>query len=637
MPTTKEILFKYWGFVSFRSVQEEVVQAVVEKKDVLALLPTGGGKSICFQVPALMEPGICIVVSPLIALMKDQVQALQKKEIKAAMIFSGMNSRDIDITLDNCIYGDVKFLYISPERIKTEIFSERVQKMNVNLIAVDEAHCISQWGYDFRPSYLQIATLRELLPNAPIIALTATATEVVKKDIVEKLALRAPVVFQKSFVRSNLSYSVFEEEDKERKLLEILKNVPGSAIVYVRSRKGTQKIAQFLNQHKIRAAWYHAGMSNFERDKAQESWIKNQVKGMVATNAFGMGIDKADVRVVVHMDIPQNIEAYYQEAGRAGRDEKKAYAVMLYHKGDSKEMLKRFEQAHPGIDLMKRVYQALANYYKIAVGSGHFVSFDFLIEDFTKNYNLAALDTFYAIKKLEECGFIQLTERCDSPSRIYFKIHNKQLYEFQIANEPYDNLIKAILRSIGGEVFSDFVTIKEKQIADALGIGQEEVFKKLEALHSMDVVIYEKIRDKPQITLTTPRIDAESLPIDKNKIEKRKEIELKKLQTIIAYLENQKICRTRLLTEYFGEVNYTDCGVCDTCLRKNKASNSDNFNKKLYHEIMLRLEEKPLAITALVEKFSSEKKEIVLEMIRNLLEDGKIKYDEAGNIFLIER
>ncbi len=637
MPSAKEILFKYWGFVSFREVQEEVVAAVAENNDVLALLPTGGGKSICFQVPALMKPGICIVVSPLIALMKDQVQALRKKDIKAALIYSGMNARDIDITLDNCVYGDYKFLYISPERIKTEIFAERVQKMNVNLIAVDEAHCISQWGYDFRPSYLEISRLRELVPDAPVIALTATATEMVKADIVEKLQLVSPGIFQKSFVRNNLSYSVFEEEDKERKLLEILKNVGGSAVVYVRNRKATQKIAQFLTQHQIRASWYHAGMSNADRDKTQELWIQNQVKVIVATNAFGMGIDKPDVRVVVHMDIPPNIEAYYQEAGRAGRDEKKAFAVLLYQKGEIKELLKRFEQSHPDIDFMKRVYQGLANYYKIAVGSGEFVSFDFLIEDFTNNYQLAPLETFYAIKKLEESGLIQLNESFYSPSRIFFRINNKQLYEFQVANEPYDLLIKAILRIVGGEVFSDFVTIKEKQVADLLGVPHQEVIKKLEGLHEKEIIIYDKIKDKPQLTFTTPRFDANTLPIDKKQLEKRRKIELDKLNRIIAYLENTQLCRTRQLTEYFGEVNYTDCGVCDTCLRKKKSSDEERFDRELYDRLLLIIEKQPISLEKMIDTMRQVKKEKVIAMTRNLLEDGKVAYNDAGNLYFVKK
>ena len=609
------------------------MNAVLDKKDVLALLPTGGGKSICFQVPALAMEGLCVVVSPLIALMKDQVEGLKKREVKAEMVFSGMNARDIDITLDNCIYGKIKFLYISPERIKTELFLERVKKMPVCLIAVDEAHCISQWGYDFRPAYLEIAALREIFPEVPVIALTATATPEVKKDIIEKLLLRKAAVFQKSFVRYNLSYSVFEEEDKYLKLLEILKNVPGAAIVYVRSRKGTQKVAKFLRQHGLRAIWYHAGLTNKQRDEAQEVWIENKVKIMVATNAFGMGIDKPDVRVVVHLDLPENLEAYYQEAGRAGRDELKAYAVIIHQRKDAEELLLKFEQSHPAIDFMKRVYQSMANYYKIAVGSGHLVSFDFSIEDFTKTYNLPALEAFYAIKKLEQAGFIQLNESFYNPSRLHIKLSNKQLYEFQIANEPYDALIKAVLRIYGGELFTDFINIRENQIASLLQLPPNEVEKKLLALNKMDVVIYNPQKDRPQLIFTQPRFDANALPFDKAKIESRKKVELEKLNKIIAYVSNNFLCRTRFLTEYFGEINYQDCGVCDLCLRKKRKENSATFNASIQEHIENNLKLKSLDLKALTSSLPALKEEEVLAMVRNMLENSIIAYDKEGRLY----
>lgn len=634
MSSPEEVLFKYWGFTSFRPVQEEVVNTVVEGKDVLALLPTGGGKSICFQVPALVKEGICLVISPLIALMKDQVEALNKKGVKASMIFSGMSKRDIDITLDNCIYGDVKLLYISPERIKTDIFIERVKKMPVNLIAVDEAHCISQWGYDFRPAYLEIVKLRELLPDIPFIALTATATESVQADIIEKLQLRSPSLFQKSFVRENLSYSVFEEEDKGRKLLEILKQVPGTAIVYVNRRKMAERLAQWLHQKGLRATWYHAGLSNVERDQAQEDWIKDKIRIIVATNAFGMGIDKPDVRLVVHFDLPQNIEAYYQEAGRAGRDEAKAYAVTLFMKSDITVLQQRFEQSHPEVAFMKRVYQSLANYYKIAVGSGQLVSFDFIIEDFTNVYELKPLEAFYAIKKLEEAGFIQLNESFYSPSKLFVRLNQKELYEFQIANEPYDHLIKAILRAYGGEILSNFITIKENKLAGMLQTSVDEVVKKLETLDKLEVLVYDKQKDKPQLVFLTPRFDATALPIDKVKLERRKQTELNKLNKVVAYLENNHLCRTRFLTEYFGEANYTDCGVCDICLA-NKRKNSPTYDKVLGVKIKEKLQSGPLLLEDLMDDASAIEKKEMAEMIRNMLENQELKYDDEGKLCLI--
>lgn len=635
MRSPKDVLYDYWGFSSFRPVQEDIVEAVVEGKDVLALMPTGGGKSICFQVPALVKEGICIVVSPLIALMKDQVEGLQAKGIRAAMIFSGMNSREIDITLDNCIYGNVKLLYISPERIKTEIFRERVRQMKVNLIAVDEAHCVSQWGYDFRPAYLGIISLRELLPEVPCIALTATATLNVKQDIIDKLGLSTPAVFQKSFVRNNLSYSVFEEEDKEGRLIEILRKVPGSAIVYVNRRKSAEQLAKVLNQNRLSAAWYHAGLDVEERHRAQEAWIKGKVRIMVATNAFGMGIDKPDVRLVIHHDLPQNLEAYYQEAGRAGRDEAKAYAVMLYHQSDIETLKRQLEQSHPNREGLKKVYQSLANYYKIAVGSGQFVSFDFVLEDFANAYQIKPLDAFYAIKKLEELGFIQVNDSFYNPSKLYVKLDNKALYAFQIAHEPFDPLIKAILRAYGGDILSGFMAIKEQWLAEMLQIPKNEVVKKLERLHQMDVVIYDKQKDQPQLVFTTPRYDANALPIDKSKIEGRYRTEKLKLERVVAYLENKSLCRTRFLTEYFGEVNYDDCKVCDVCLEKRRESKVAHVDKTLYEFIKAKLQDGPASLESLLKNQSMAGKQELTTMIRLMLDNRILRYDDDGKLFLV--
>ncbi|MEM1137932.1 MAG: ATP-dependent DNA helicase RecQ, partial [Bacteroidota bacterium] len=449
-----KILYQYWKYTTFRSLQEEIIQAVLAGKDTLALLPTGGGKSICFQVPALAKEGVCIVISPLIALMKDQVYQLNTRGIEAKAIYAGMSQREIDITLDNAIYGNIKFLYVSPERLKTEIFITRAAKMNISLLAIDEAHCISQWGYDFRPPYLELMQFRELIPNVPCIALTATATEVVKNDIQDKLGFDQNAgFFQKSFARENLSYSVYYEEDKEKRMLEILSKVAGSAIVYVRSRKRTKHFADFLRARKISASFYHAGLSNEERARRQDDWINNRTRVIVATNAFGMGIDKPDVRIVIHLDLPDNLEAYYQEAGRAGRDERKAFAVLLYNHNDIKQLKENIEISHPSIDKLKKVYQAVANYLKIAVGSGYLESYDFDLDDFVNTFKLPYLETYHALKKLEEQDFIQFNESFYAPSRLTIALSHDKLYEFQVANKEADKLIKILLRVYGAEIY----------------------------------------------------------------------------------------------------------------------------------------------------------------------------------------
>lgn len=577
MNKSTEILKKVWGFEKFRPLQEDIVNAVLDNKDVLALLPTGGGKSICFQVPALLREGICIVITPLIALMKDQVEHLKRKKISAVAVFSGMSRREIDITLDNCVYGNIKFLYVSPERLKTEMFQERVKKMKVALITVDEAHCISQWGYDFRPSYLEIAEIRNLVPEVNIIALTATATEEVKVDISEKLHLKGPEIFQKSFARENLSYSVFQEEDKERKLVNILDKVKGSGIVYVRSRRETKEIAQLLKQNGISANFYHAGLSNEQRYAIQDEWVQNKIRIIVATNAFGMGIDKPDVRVVAHIDLPDNLEAYYQEAGRAGRDERKAYAVVLYHQKDLEVLKRQLLLEYPEVGYLKKVYQSLANYYKIAVGSSFMASYDFVIEDFCTTFNLNPLETYYIIKKLEEEGFVQLNEGFYSPSKVLINLNNQQLYEFQIANAHLDLLIKALLRIYGGELFANFTKISEKQLAAVLVLPVEEIVRKLNLLNQMEVIAYDKQHEKPQLTFTTPRQDASKLAINLEKLKKRKENAGNKMNKIIEYVQQEHRCRTQVILDYFGEIAYDKCGVCDICLKAKKIIGTSSF------------------------------------------------------------
>lgn len=574
MSIPHQILKKYWGYPEFRPLQFEIITAVLEKQPVLALLPTGGGKSICFQVPAMCEDGICLVISPLIALMKDQVMQLQKRNIKAVAIYSGMKPKEIDIALDNCVYGEVKFLYISPERLKTEIFIERAKQMKINLLAIDEAHCISQWGYDFRPPYLEIAEFIDEVKPPRIMALTASATREVKTDILERLKIPETKVFQKSFARSNLSYSVFELENKEQKILEILRNVPGTSVVYVRSRKQTREIAHFLYQNRISADYYHAGIPGSVRSEKQDKWISGDTRVMVATNAFGMGIDKADVRTVIHYDLPDSLEAYYQEAGRAGRDEKKAYAIQLYAKNDITTLRSRTEQAAVSVDFIKRVYQALANYFKLAVGSAVMSSFEFDYRAFAKNFDLPLVETYHALNKLVDEGLISLNEPFKESSKLMFNLNQQEVYKFQVANRTLDPVIKALMRLYGGQLFTDFVVIKEKDLATLLGESIDKVMNQLTYLDQSEVILYQKLSDIPRITFLTARFDANNLPVNHERIKWRREVTLGKANSVIQYVADTIKCRSRVIQAYFDEISYEDCGVCDVCLARNKYSTS---------------------------------------------------------------
>lgn len=633
-----EILQKVWGYNRFRPLQEDIIQAVLEGKDVLALLPTGGGKSICFQVPALAREGICIVVSPLIALMKDQVEQLKKRGINATAVYSGMSKREIDITLDNCVYGQVKFLYVSPERLKTELMQERVKRMNVCLLAVDEAHCISQWGFDFRPSYLEIAEFRKQLPGVNCIALTATATEKVAADIQENLAFSgSSKLFQKSFARENLSYSVRYEENKEAKLLEILHKVPGTALVYARSRKRCQLVAWELRKQGISADYYHAGLTAEERSYKQEAWIGNKIRVIVATNAFGMGIDKPDVRLVVHLDLPDTLEAYYQEAGRAGRDEKKAYAVLLYQTKDTEELEERAQLQFPAMEEIKRVYQALANYFKIAVGSSLLTSYDFDIDDFCKTYQLQPLTTWYCIKKLESEGFIQLTESFFAPSKVLIQLSSQELYAFQIANVALEPLIKGLLRLYGGEIFSVYTRISESALATALKSSVADVKRKLGMMQKMEVIEYEPQKDKPQLTFITQRYDASRLPLQQKRLEERKAIYLKKVAAVKQYVTETNRCRTQVLLDYFNERDYDSCGVCDVCLQKKQPlvwEEEEIF--KMRQQIYTALKLKPFPVDELVKslQLKKRKEELLLHTVRQMLDEGSLEYSAEGMLEL---
>ena len=623
-----DILQKYWGYGKFRALQEDIVLSVLQGHDTLALLPTGGGKSICFQVPAMALDGLCIVVSPLIALMKDQVEQLKKRGIQAVAVDSSLNRYEIDVALDNCVYGNIKFLYLSPERLQNELLLARVQKMNVTLLAIDEAHCISQWGYDFRPPYLEIATFRELLPNVPIIALTATATELVKQDIQDKLAFKNAKVFQKSFARDNLSYSAFAEEDKDRRLLSILQKVPGTAVVYVRNRKKTQEAANFLRKNGISADFYHAGLSSVERNKKQDDWIANRIRVIVATNAFGMGIDKPDVRVVVHLDLPDTLEAYYQEAGRGGRDEQKAYAVALYNQADIEQLTQKVEANYPPVETLRRVYQAIANYCKVAIGSNAGASYDFDFNDFHKTFQLQSLAAYNAIKRLESAGYLLFNEAFHSPSRLKISVDNSALYEFQIKNPRLDVMLKAILRIYGGEMFSSFVQINETYLSKALNFPEPEVRQKLEFMHKSGILHYEPQNEKAKITFLQGRFDAATLPLPVAEMNRRKQQDLQKAESVANYMQHTTRCRTAMLLEYFGEIAQRDCGVCDNCLKKKKADK----DKTLPEALENLLTKEAYTIQQLAKALPQHDEQEMVALLREWLDVGRVESTPEGKL-----
>ena len=616
------------------------MNTVLARQDALVLMPTGGGKSICFQVPTLAMKGVCIVVTPLIALMKDQVEQLRKRGIPAAAIYSGMHYREIDTTLDNCIYGNTKFLYVSPERLRTEIVIERVKQMTVCLLTVDEAHCISAWGYDFRPPYLQIAEFRQLIPDTPVIALTASATPDVQTDIVEKLALKGPAgeppaIFRQSFARPNLSYSAVLEENKESRMLRILQNVPGCAIIYVRSRRQTQQVAQWLTRQGISADFYHAGLTTQQRTDKQDAWIQDRTRVMVSTNAFGMGIDKPDVRVVVHLDVPDSLEAYYQEAGRAGRDGQKAYAVMLYTPGDLESLRYRTEQLYQPVEMLRRTYQALANYMAVPVGSGEFNSYDFDMGAFTATFNLPLQETHYALKQLQLEGFIQLNENYFHPSRLAIVLDNRELYEFQVMNPRFDSFLKLLLRIYGGELFTDFITISESTLARTFLMNQPEIENLLQQLHERNVVIYEKQKDKPQLTFLTPRFDAPTLPINTSELNRRKELALRKVQAATIYTEHPTQCRTRLLQAYFGEKPGEACGICDNCLKKKKkAEVASSAVREQVREYVALANGPGVSPKQLAYYFAQTDADALAQTVKQMLAEEEIRYTKSGNLTL---
>lgn len=633
MSAIHDILKQYWGYSTFRPLQEEIIESVLSGNDTLALMPTGGGKSICFQVPAMLMEGVCVVISPLIALMKDQVENLKSKGIKAVAIFSGMSYREIDTALDNCIYGDVKFLYMSPERLSTEIVKVRLKKMKVCFVAVDESHCVSQWGYDFRPSYLKIAGLRELLPGIHFLALTATATSEVKKDIQEKLLFKNGNVFQKSFERSNLSYVVRYGENKHEKLLEILRKIPGSGIVYVRNRRETQEIAHFLWINGIKADFYHAGVPTPDRFRKQNAWIGNQLRVIVATNAFGMGIDKPDVRLVIHLEPPDSLESYYQEAGRAGRDEKKAYAVLLYDETDKTEAEHKQEMAFPEVEDIRAVYQALGNYFQLATGAGEGLSFDLDINELCTRFNLKAVKVLNCFKFLEKDGYLSFTESVFLPSRMKFAVSNEELYRFQIANSAFDIPVKIILRSYGS-LFDNYVSIDEKLLASRTHTDYKTYVQLLKKLDELGIIYYFPQTDQPRVTFLTPRADAKSMFINKVYLEERRKDQQEKLASMINYATERSVCRSVMLLNYFDEKEAKDCGVCDVCLeRKRNVTNLSELDA-FRNLIVAELSGGPVQLQDLHAKFNNYPIENITNFIRQLQDEGTLKVYENNEVSL---
>jgi len=564
MELYRQILTRYWGFSDFRPLQLEIIQSVAEGKDTLGLMPTGGGKSVTFQVFSLSREGICIVVTPLIALMKDQVEKLNTKGIKALMIHSGMSPAEIKIILDNAVWGDYKFLYVSPERLDSENFTERLAKMQVNLVAVDEAHCISQWGYDFRPSYLNIIRIRKILPGVTILALTATATPEVVVDIQEKLGFKQKNVRQISFQRENLSYLVRNVENKNGYLLETLQKVKGSGIVYVRSRKATHEIAAELVKNKISADFYHAGLTTSVRSEKQDAWISGKKRVIVATNAFGMGIDKPDVRFVIHFAPPESLEAYFQEAGRAGRDGKKSAAVMLYNNADKTKLKKQVTVAFPDVVQIKKVYNSLCNFLQIAEGFGKGQTFGFQLQEFAQAYKFQQAMVYNSLKFLQMEGYLEFTEEVDNPSRVYFTVNRDDLYKYQIANAAMDGFIKLLLRSYTG-LFTGFVHINEELLAKRSGISRDQIYQYLKHLRQSKIIEYVPQNNTPYIYFNKERIPIDRLKISKENYGARKVEFQKRIEAVIDYATNTTTCRSRILLSYFGEKDAPACGTCDVC------------------------------------------------------------------------
>ena len=628
-----DILKQYWGYDDFRPLQGDIIRSIVSGKDTLGLMPTGGGKSLTFQVPTLAMKGICVVVTPLIALMKDQVENLKKRGITAAAIYSGMSHNEILMTLDNAVFEAYKFLYVSPERLTTPIFMEKIKQATVCMIAVDESHCISQWGYDFRPSYLRIADIRELLPDVPVLALTATATPEVVDDIQRQLHFREPNVFQKSFHRSNLAYVVRTTENKDEHLLKILNSVPGTSVVYVRNRKRTKEISDFLNLNGISAENFHAGLKNETKDAKQSRWKSGETRAIVSTNAFGMGIDKAEVRTVVHMDLPDSLEAYFQEAGRAGRDEKKAYAVLLYNNGDAVKMRKRVSDSFPGKEMVLKVYEALGNYLEMGVGSGLDKVFAFDIGDFCMKFKLPILITYNCLKILQQASYLELTDEQDSSARVLFIVGKDDLYN-QKQTPDQEKLIHILLRSYTG-LFTDMASINEETIAKRLEWTRDKVYEELVGLSKERVIQFIPRKKTPYLTFVREREATERVILGKEAYDDRRERYIARVKSVLDYAKEENICRSQVLLSYFGEKETKPCGKCDICQKKKEKLVTEEDFETIRRHIEQALSSEELSVNALVKKVPFKEPK-VLQVIRFLKDNGQLNENELMKLNLIK-
>ncbi len=617
-----EILKQYWGYDSFRGIQEDIIRSIGEGRDTLGLMPTGGGKSVTFQVPALAQEGMCLVITPLIALMKDQVQNLKRRGIRALAVYSGMSRQDIITTLENAIFGGYKFLYISPERLDTEIFRVKLTKMKISMITVDESHCISQWGYDFRPAYLKIAEVRRLLPGVPILALTATATPEVVKDIQDKLEFREENVFRMSFERANLAYVVRRTENKAGELLHILQRMTGSAIIYARNRRRTKEVTEWLQQQGITADFYHAGLDDAVKDIRQQRWQKGESRVMVATNAFGMGIDKPDVRLVIHLDLPDSIEAYFQEAGRAGRDGQKAYAIILYTKSDGTTLRKRIPDTFPEKDYIRDVYEHLQYYYEMAMGDGRGCVKELDIEDFCRKFKYFPVPVDSALKILTQAGFLEYTDEQDNASRLLFTVGREELYRLRGLGDDMDRLIQTVLRSYTG-LFTDYAFISEETLAVRTGLTHRQIYEMLKELSRRRIVHYIPRKKTPYIIYTRERVESSRLNIPPAVYEERKARYERRIEAMLDYVTNETACRSRMLLHYFGERNEHDCGQCDTCLKFRNRPEPQEPADELTERIIHCLSHGPLTPADLADQLPAEKDRLA-EVLRHMMDNKQI-------------
>lgn len=631
MTDYRKILKQYWGYDNFRGIQEDIIRSIGEGRDTLGLMPTGGGKSITFQVPALAQEGLCLVITPLIALMKDQVRNLRERGIKATAIYSGMTREEIVIALENCIFGNYKFLYVSPERLDTEIFQIKLRSMHVSLITVDESHCISQWGYDFRPAYLKIANIRQLLPGVPVIALTATATPEVVSDIQQRLQFRQENVFRMSFERKNLAYVVRHTEDKESELLHILQRVDGSGIVYTRNRKKTKEISQFLNRNHITATFYHAGLNDGTKDSRQKAWLKGEFRVMVATNAFGMGIDKPDVRVVIHADVPDSPEAYFQEAGRAGRDGMKAYAVLLFCARDKITLKQRVSDTFPEKSYIRKIYEDINFYYQMAMGDGRGCTFAFNIDEFCRNFRHFPVQTDSALKILTRAGYLEYTDEQDNASRIMFTITKEELYRIREQSEDTEKLLRILLRTYTG-LFTDYAYISEDNLSTRSGLSKQQIYETLLSLSRQHILHYIPAKKTPYIIYTRERQETERVYLSKEVYEDRKESYVQRINAMIEYAESENRCRSRMLLRYFGEKNEHNCGQCDVCLQQHQSGLKSGEFEAISQQLQALLKENPLSLQEIKDKMQVPENHLIKvvsylvseEIIRQ--ENGYLKF-----------